>query len=126
METLHQLVRSISCVYCANQHQSSCVNCCNNFVNMKLDSRHEEKRPVSLDMVDIANVDIQQRLAELCIENNEAHVNTLLYISMVTSNGHVVTGHVDLAERVSKVRRIFFNLFYTKPFSAVLERRDKR
>ena len=93
---------------------------------MKLDSRHEEKRPVSLDMVDIANVDIQRRLAELCIENNEARVNTLLYISMVTSNGHVVTGHVDLAERVSKVRRIFFNLFYTKPFSAVLERRDKR
>ena len=63
-----------------------------------------------VNMVDIANVDIERRLADLCIANNEARVHTLLYVSMVSNNGHVITGHVDLAERVAKVK--IMNLEY--------------
>lgn len=63
-----------------------------------------------VDMVDIANVDIERRLADLCIANSEARVHTLLYVSMVSNNGHVITGHVDLAERVAKVK--IMNLEY--------------
>ena len=77
-------------------------------------------------MMDVANVDIQRRLAELCVENNEARIHTLLYVSMVTSNGHMVTGHVDLAERVSKVRRMVNPLEIIFPLLALLERRYQR
>ena len=45
----------------------------------------------------------QSLLSELCEANTQCRCHTLLYISMVNTQGHMVTGHVDLAERVTKV-----------------------
>ena len=42
-------------------------------------------------------------LRELCLANHEARVHTLLYVVMTNINGHQVSGHVDLADRVAKV-----------------------
>ena len=42
-------------------------------------------------------------LADLCVANTEARIHTLLYVTLTNINGHQVTGHVDLAERVAKV-----------------------
>ena len=44
-------------------------------------------------------------LRELCLANHEARGHTLLYVVMTNTNGHQVSGHVDLADRVAKVSR---------------------
>ena len=44
-------------------------------------------------------------LRDLCLANHEARGHTLLYVVMTNTNGHQVSGHVDLADRVAKVRR---------------------
>ena len=43
-----------------------------------------------------------QSLPDLCKANAEGHLDSLLYIKMINDSGHQVSGHVDLADRVSK------------------------
>ena len=43
-----------------------------------------------------------QSLPQLCAANTDKHLNSLLYIEMINESGHQVTGHVDLADKVSK------------------------
>ena len=40
-------------------------------------------------------------LRDLCLANHEARGHTLLYVVMTNTNGHQVSGHVDLADRVA-------------------------
>lgn len=44
-------------------------------------------------------------LRDLCLTNHEARGHTLLYVVMTNTNGHQVSGHVDLADRVAKVSK---------------------
>ena len=44
-------------------------------------------------------------LRDLCLANHEARCHTLLYVVMTNTNGHQVSGHVDLADRVAKVSK---------------------
>ena len=46
-----------------------------------------------------------QTLRDLCLANHEARCHTLLYVVMTNTNGHQVSGHVDLADRVAKVSK---------------------
>ena len=52
-------------------------------------------------------------LADLCVANTEARIHTLLYVTLTNINGHQVTGHVDLAERVAKVTIQILHQFFT-------------
>ena len=45
-------------------------------------------------------------LRDLCLANHEARCHTLLYVVMTNTNGHQVSGHVDLADRVAKVSNV--------------------
>ena len=45
-----------------------------------------------------------QSLPQLCAANTDKHINSLLYIEMINESGHQVTGHVDLADKVSNAR----------------------
>ena len=56
-------------------------------------------------------------LADLCVANTEARIHTLLYVTLININGHQVTGHVDLAERVAKVTiQKFYQIFTSHSF----------
>ena len=69
-------------------------------------------------------------LRELCLANHEARVHTLLYVVMTNINGHQVSGHVDLADRVAKVMVVLlcccWLTFKLNCFAALLEGGNQR
>ena len=69
-----------------------------------------------------------ETLSSLCEANYQSRVHTLLYIRMINNNGQEVTGHVDLADRVSKVLWLEKNILLSvnKNTSVVLERWAQR